>query len=78
MRIALITAAANGDINKELALLEKEAEKGSDDVELYIRLSSIYRLKECYQQAWDALAKAEGLLKKLTDTDVAEYPVPQP
>jgi cytochrome c-type biogenesis protein CcmH/NrfG len=62
MRVASITAIADGDIDKEVTLLEKEAEKGSDDVELYIRLSSIYRIKENYQKAWGALAKAESLL----------------
>jgi hypothetical protein len=62
MRITTITAAAQGDIDKEVAMLLKEVEKGSDDVELYIRLSSLYRIKKEHQLSWDALHKAEKLL----------------
>ena len=75
MRVASITSLANGDVDKELNLLEKEAEKGSDEVEVYIRLSSLYRLKESYQQAWEALAKAENLLKQVTENKVPEHPL---
>ncbi|HEX8333343.1 MAG TPA: hypothetical protein VF622_12005 [Segetibacter sp.] len=62
MKVSAITEIANGDIDTEVSLLEKQAETISDDIEIYIRLSSLYRLKGNYEQAWAYLNKAEKLL----------------
>jgi hypothetical protein len=72
MGLATITAAAKGDADKELAMLNKEVEKGSDDVELFIRLSSLYRIKKEYTLSWKALEKAEKLLAHVDQQFVTE------
>ncbi|HEX8334968.1 MAG TPA: hypothetical protein VF622_20250 [Segetibacter sp.] len=72
MRLATITAAAKGDADKELAMLNNEVVKGSDDVELYIRLSSLYRIKREYALSWEALEKAEKLLAQVDEQFVSE------
>jgi tetratricopeptide (TPR) repeat protein len=64
MRVSIITEQAQGDIDVEIALLEKQVDLNSDDVEVYLHLSTLYRQKADYKKAWDFLQKAENLLPR--------------
>jgi hypothetical protein len=64
MKVTEITTLAQGNTDTELILLEKEAENSSEDVDIYIRLSQLHRLKENYKEAWACLHKADELAKR--------------
>jgi hypothetical protein len=63
MNVSKITVLANGDMDTELALLQKEVENNTYDIEILIRLSQLHREKGNFKEAWDYLIKAE---KELT------------
>jgi hypothetical protein len=63
MTVSAVTTLSRGDIDAELALLEEEAENLSDDAEIYIRISQIYRIKQNYKVAWSFLQKADKLIR---------------
>lgn len=55
MGVELITEAANGSIDKEIDLLEWEVLEGATEMEIYTRLSELYRKKKQYVEAVFAL-----------------------
>ena len=61
MNVTAITIMANGNLEIEMALLEKEAATNSADAEIFIRLSQIYRLKKEYIKALAYLHNAEKI-----------------
>jgi hypothetical protein len=62
MENLLQSSKANGEIDIEVALLEKEIEMNARDIEIYFRLSILYSLKRNYTLAFETLKKAEKLI----------------
>jgi cytochrome c-type biogenesis protein CcmH/NrfG len=64
LKVSQITALAKGNVDIEIVLLEEQVEENTDDVEVYLQLSSLYRQKGNYHLAWTFLNKAESLLPR--------------
>ena len=62
MKVSAITEKAKGDIAVEIVMLEKQVEMNSNDVEIYLQLSTLYRKQGDYKQAWASLQQAEYML----------------
>ena len=59
-----ITAKGKGDKEMEMALLELEIAEGTKEMEIYIRLSSLYRSIGQPMKAADVLAVAVKMLRQ--------------
>ncbi|MCW3105812.1 MAG: hypothetical protein JWQ09_318 [Segetibacter sp.] len=55
MKADLIEEAAHGNKEKELELLRWEVKEGTKEIQIYTRLSELYRKKQQYREAIDTL-----------------------
>jgi len=63
MDLLSIQASANGNDLKEMELLGVEINAGTKDMEVYTRLSSLYRKQRQWIESFNVLDKALQMLK---------------
>jgi hypothetical protein len=60
-----IRKAASNNLQKEIELLEWELVDGTTDIDIYIRLSQIYRLQKQYDKSMEILNKGYQIVHEL-------------